>query len=117
MDFRIIPFLVFNDRILVDQQVWKIEHIFTLQRVMKCIGKDTPFALKKKLEVNTWLFSSGWNLKKLSFDLSLPKVSFEGGHGFAFGFSFAEMNEDIHLCVQTYLCVCISTSVFVYHLS
>lgn len=38
-------------RILVDQQVWKIEHIFTLQRVMKCIGKDTPFALKKKLEM------------------------------------------------------------------
>ncbi|KAL6068989.1 hypothetical protein STEG23_032105 [Scotinomys teguina] len=38
-------------RILVDQQVWKIEHIFTLQTVMKCIGKDTPFALKKKLEM------------------------------------------------------------------
>ncbi|CAO2624797.1 FAST kinase domain-containing protein 2, mitochondrial [Lemmus lemmus] len=38
-------------RILVDQQVWKIEHIFTLQTVMKYIGKDTPFALKKKLEM------------------------------------------------------------------
>ncbi|CAH6791705.1 FAST kinase domain-containing protein 2, mitochondrial [Phodopus roborovskii] len=38
-------------RILVDQQVWKIEHIFTLQTVMKCIGKDTPVALKKKLEM------------------------------------------------------------------
>lgn len=39
-------------RILVDQQVWNIKHIFTLQTVMKCIGKDAPFALKKKLEVN-----------------------------------------------------------------
>nr|XP_048315154.1 FAST kinase domain-containing protein 2, mitochondrial [Myodes glareolus] len=38
-------------RILVDQQVWKIEHIFTLQTVMKYIGKDTPLALKKKLEM------------------------------------------------------------------
>ncbi|XP_040609387.1 FAST kinase domain-containing protein 2, mitochondrial isoform X2 [Mesocricetus auratus] len=38
-------------RILVDQQVWKIEQIFTLQTVMKCIGKDTPPALKKKLEM------------------------------------------------------------------
>lgn len=38
-------------RILVDQQVWKIEHIFTLQTVMRYIGKDTPFALKKKLEM------------------------------------------------------------------
>ncbi|EGW02341.1 FAST kinase domain-containing protein 2, mitochondrial [Cricetulus griseus] len=40
-------------RILVDQQVWKIEHIFTLQTVMKFIGKDTPLALKKKLEMKT----------------------------------------------------------------
>ncbi|KAK7809509.1 hypothetical protein U0070_000866 [Myodes glareolus] len=38
-------------RILVDEQVWKIEHIFTLQTVMKYIGKDTPLALKKKLEM------------------------------------------------------------------
>ncbi|KAL1770725.1 FAST kinase domain-containing protein 2 [Sigmodon hispidus] len=38
-------------RILVDQQVWKIKHVFTLQTVMKCIGKDTPLALKKKLEM------------------------------------------------------------------
>lgn len=38
-------------QILVDQQVWKIDHIFTLQTVMKCIGKDTPLALKKKLEM------------------------------------------------------------------
>ncbi|XP_051009891.1 FAST kinase domain-containing protein 2, mitochondrial [Acomys russatus] len=38
-------------RIIVDQQVWKMEHIFTLQTVMKCIGKDTPPALKKKLEM------------------------------------------------------------------
>ena len=51
MDSRIILFLVSNDRILVDQQVWKIEHIFTLQTVMKYIGKDTPLALKKKLEM------------------------------------------------------------------
>ncbi|XP_048200836.1 FAST kinase domain-containing protein 2, mitochondrial [Perognathus longimembris pacificus] len=38
-------------RILVHQQVWKIESIFTLQTVMKCIGKDTSIALKKKLEM------------------------------------------------------------------
>ncbi|KAM9248323.1 FAST kinase domain-containing protein 2, mitochondrial [Dugong dugon] len=38
-------------RMLVDQQVWKIEHVFTLQTVMKCIGKDAPIALKKKLEM------------------------------------------------------------------
>ncbi|KAM6178522.1 FAST kinase domain-containing protein 2, mitochondrial [Rhynchocyon petersi] len=38
-------------RILVEQQVWKIEHIFTLQTVMKCIGKDAPNSLKKKLEM------------------------------------------------------------------
>ncbi|XP_028621613.1 FAST kinase domain-containing protein 2, mitochondrial isoform X2 [Grammomys surdaster] len=38
-------------RILVDQQVWNIKHIFTLQTVMKCIGKDAPLALKKKLEM------------------------------------------------------------------
>ncbi|XP_037705638.1 FAST kinase domain-containing protein 2, mitochondrial isoform X3 [Choloepus didactylus] len=38
-------------RILVDQQVWKIEHVFTLQTMMKCIGKDAPVALKRKLEM------------------------------------------------------------------
>ncbi|XP_006862003.1 PREDICTED: FAST kinase domain-containing protein 2 [Chrysochloris asiatica] len=38
-------------RILVDQQVWKIERVFTLQTMMKCIGKDAPIALKKKLEM------------------------------------------------------------------
>uniref|UniRef100_G3SVR4 FAST kinase domains 2 n=1 Tax=Loxodonta africana TaxID=9785 RepID=G3SVR4_LOXAF len=38
-------------RLLVDQQVWKIEHVFTLQTVMRCIGKDAPTALKKKLEM------------------------------------------------------------------
>ncbi|XP_040840482.1 FAST kinase domain-containing protein 2, mitochondrial [Ochotona curzoniae] len=38
-------------RILVDQQVWKIERIFTLQTVMKYIGQDTPVALKRKLEM------------------------------------------------------------------
>lgn len=52
-DSRIVLFLVSNDRILVDQQVWNINDIFTLQTVMRCIGKDAPFALKKKLEVNT----------------------------------------------------------------
>ncbi|XP_006182197.1 FAST kinase domain-containing protein 2, mitochondrial isoform X1 [Camelus dromedarius] len=36
---------------LVDQQVWKIEHVFTLQTVMKCIGKDAPIGLKRKLEM------------------------------------------------------------------
>ncbi|XP_073074346.1 FAST kinase domain-containing protein 2, mitochondrial-like isoform X4 [Manis javanica] len=38
-------------RILVDQQLWKIEHVFTLQVVMKCIGKDAPDILKRKLEM------------------------------------------------------------------
>ncbi|XP_049743922.1 FAST kinase domain-containing protein 2, mitochondrial [Elephas maximus indicus] len=38
-------------RLLVDQQVWKIERVFTLQTVMRCIGKDAPTALKKKLEM------------------------------------------------------------------
>lgn len=38
-------------RILVDQQIWKIERVFTLQAVMKCIGKDAPVALKRKLEM------------------------------------------------------------------
>lgn len=38
-------------RMLVDQQVWKIERVFTLQTVMKCIGKDAPVGLKRKLEM------------------------------------------------------------------
>ncbi|KAB0407269.1 hypothetical protein E2I00_005792, partial [Balaenoptera physalus] len=38
-------------RMLVDQQVWKIERVFTLQTVMKCIGKDAPIGLKRKLEM------------------------------------------------------------------
>ncbi|XP_045416204.1 FAST kinase domain-containing protein 2, mitochondrial [Lemur catta] len=38
-------------RILADQQVWKIKRVFTLQAVMKCIGKDAPIALKRKLEM------------------------------------------------------------------
>ncbi|XP_013376203.1 PREDICTED: FAST kinase domain-containing protein 2 [Chinchilla lanigera] len=37
--------------LLVDQQVWKIKHVFTLQTVMKYIGKDAPVALKRKLEM------------------------------------------------------------------
>ncbi|XP_008586650.1 PREDICTED: FAST kinase domain-containing protein 2 [Galeopterus variegatus] len=38
-------------RILVDQQVWKIERVFTLQTMMKSIGKDAPIAFKRKLEM------------------------------------------------------------------
>ncbi|XP_006889183.1 PREDICTED: FAST kinase domain-containing protein 2 [Elephantulus edwardii] len=38
-------------RILVEQQVWKIEHVFTLQTLMKCLGKDAPNTLKRKLEM------------------------------------------------------------------
>ncbi|XP_039073431.1 FAST kinase domain-containing protein 2, mitochondrial [Hyaena hyaena] len=38
-------------RILANQQVWKIERVFTLQAVMKCVGKDAPIALKRKLEM------------------------------------------------------------------
>ncbi|XP_036714495.1 FAST kinase domain-containing protein 2, mitochondrial isoform X2 [Balaenoptera musculus] len=38
-------------RMLVDQQAWKIERVFTLQTVMKCIGKDAPIGLKRKLEM------------------------------------------------------------------
>uniref|UniRef100_A0A8C3YN30 FAST kinase domains 2 n=1 Tax=Catagonus wagneri TaxID=51154 RepID=A0A8C3YN30_9CETA len=38
-------------RMLVDQKVWKIERVFTLQTVMKCIGKDAPVGLKRKLEM------------------------------------------------------------------
>ncbi|XP_045662543.1 FAST kinase domain-containing protein 2, mitochondrial [Ursus americanus] len=38
-------------RILADQQVWKIERVFTLQAVIRCVGKDAPIALKRKLEM------------------------------------------------------------------
>nr|XP_025858064.1 FAST kinase domain-containing protein 2, mitochondrial [Vulpes vulpes] len=38
-------------RLLVDQQVWKIERVFTLQAVIKCVGKDAPIGLKRKLEM------------------------------------------------------------------
>uniref|UniRef100_A0A8C6E504 FAST kinase domains 2 n=1 Tax=Moschus moschiferus TaxID=68415 RepID=A0A8C6E504_MOSMO len=38
-------------RMLVDEQVWKIKHIFTLQTVMRSIGKDAPIGLKRKLEM------------------------------------------------------------------
>ncbi|XP_060050029.1 FAST kinase domain-containing protein 2, mitochondrial isoform X2 [Erinaceus europaeus] len=38
-------------RILVDQQLWNIEEIFTLQTLMRCIGKDAPTSLKRKLEM------------------------------------------------------------------
>lgn len=38
-------------RILVDQQIWKIERVFTLQTVMRSIGKDAPISLKRKLEM------------------------------------------------------------------
>ncbi|KAM8789832.1 FAST kinase domain-containing protein 2, mitochondrial isoform 3-T4 [Rhynchonycteris naso] len=38
-------------RILVDQRVWKIERVFTLQAVMRSIGKNAPIALKRKLEM------------------------------------------------------------------
>ncbi|XP_043852495.1 FAST kinase domain-containing protein 2, mitochondrial [Dromiciops gliroides] len=38
-------------RLLVDKQIWTIEHILTLQTMMKCIGKDAPYPLKKKMEL------------------------------------------------------------------
>ncbi|XP_004004909.3 FAST kinase domain-containing protein 2, mitochondrial [Ovis aries] len=38
-------------RMLVDEQVWKIKHVFTLQTVMRSIGKDAPIGLKRKLEM------------------------------------------------------------------
>lgn len=37
--------------LLVDQKLWKIKHVLTLQIVMKYIGKDAPVALKRKLEM------------------------------------------------------------------
>ncbi|XP_044526620.1 FAST kinase domain-containing protein 2, mitochondrial [Gracilinanus agilis] len=38
-------------RLLVDKQIWRLEHILTLQTIMKSIGKDAPYPLKKKLEL------------------------------------------------------------------
>lgn len=38
-------------RMLVDEQVCKIKHVFTLQTVMRSIGKDAPIGLKRKLEM------------------------------------------------------------------
>ncbi|XP_020864341.1 FAST kinase domain-containing protein 2, mitochondrial [Phascolarctos cinereus] len=38
-------------RLLVDKQIWTLENIFTLQTVMKSIGKDAPYPLKKKIEI------------------------------------------------------------------
>ncbi|XP_036613009.1 FAST kinase domain-containing protein 2, mitochondrial [Trichosurus vulpecula] len=38
-------------RLLVDKQIWTLEHILTLQTMMKCIGKDAPYPLKKKIEI------------------------------------------------------------------
>ncbi|XP_001370498.2 FAST kinase domain-containing protein 2, mitochondrial [Monodelphis domestica] len=38
-------------RLLVDKHIWRLEHILTLQSIMKCIGKDAPYPLKKKLEI------------------------------------------------------------------
>ncbi|XP_074047624.1 FAST kinase domain-containing protein 2, mitochondrial isoform X2 [Macrotis lagotis] len=38
-------------RLLVDKQIWTLKHIFTLQTMMKCVGKDAPFSLKKKIEI------------------------------------------------------------------
>lgn len=38
-------------RILADQRVWKIERVFTLQALIRCVGKDAPIALKRKLEM------------------------------------------------------------------
>ncbi|XP_004851211.2 FAST kinase domain-containing protein 2, mitochondrial [Heterocephalus glaber] len=37
--------------LLVDQQIWKIKHVITLQTIMRYIGKDAPVALKRKLEM------------------------------------------------------------------
>lgn len=37
--------------ILVEQRLWDIKQVLTLQTVMRCIGKDAPLVLKKKLEM------------------------------------------------------------------
>ncbi|XP_028925158.1 FAST kinase domain-containing protein 2, mitochondrial isoform X2 [Ornithorhynchus anatinus] len=38
-------------RILVDQQIWSIERVLSLQTMMRCIGKNAPLSLKKKMEM------------------------------------------------------------------
>ncbi|XP_038605021.1 FAST kinase domain-containing protein 2, mitochondrial [Tachyglossus aculeatus] len=38
-------------RILVDQQIWSLEHVLSLQTMMRCIGKNAPLSLKKKMEM------------------------------------------------------------------
>ncbi|XP_074155012.1 FAST kinase domain-containing protein 2, mitochondrial isoform X1 [Sminthopsis crassicaudata] len=38
-------------RLLVDKQIWTLKHILTLQTMMRCIGKDAPYSLKKKIEI------------------------------------------------------------------
>ncbi|XP_051839651.1 FAST kinase domain-containing protein 2, mitochondrial [Antechinus flavipes] len=38
-------------RLLIDKQIWTLEHILTLQTMMRCIGKDAPYSLKKKIEM------------------------------------------------------------------
>ncbi|XP_074857462.1 FAST kinase domain-containing protein 2, mitochondrial isoform X3 [Carettochelys insculpta] len=37
-------------QLLVEQRILKISNIFSLQTIMKCIGKDAPFSLKRKFE-------------------------------------------------------------------
>ncbi|KAB0380340.1 FAST kinase domain-containing protein 2, mitochondrial isoform X1 [Muntiacus reevesi] len=46
-----VDVLLAGMRMLVDEQVWKIKHVFTLQTVMRSIGKDAPIGLKRKLEM------------------------------------------------------------------
>lgn len=41
----------FSIRLLVEQRISSIKDIFILQNLMKCLGKDAPVFLKKKLEV------------------------------------------------------------------
>lgn len=41
----------FSIRLLVEQRISSIRDIFILQNLMKCLGKDAPVFLKKKLEV------------------------------------------------------------------
>lgn len=48
--------MCFSIRLLVEQRISSIRDIFILQNLMKCLGKDAPVFLKKKLEVK--LFGS-----------------------------------------------------------
>lgn len=43
--------MCFSIRLLVEQRISSIRDIFILQNLMKCLGKDAPVFLKKKLEV------------------------------------------------------------------